>query len=180
MGYAPLTRTSNFFVGIGKDFGEKSSFLAHNFALVPHPQWVERPFHTLLSLSEFFSPSINDIDENVEANYVHPLCRFAMRLFGIPIGATPEHTTLIDRSVFADSHPRASNDAASLRARRLDTVSTGVHPTHEDDDEKDLDDYLQVVIDHPPFLFAIKDGPGDADPGKDARKDVGKDDSKEV
>lgn len=70
--YAPLTWTSNFFVG-GPEM--RASVLAHSFAELRHPMWYEGALHKLLSFVELFVPRFNDIAEKDEA-YIHPVARF--------------------------------------------------------------------------------------------------------
>jgi hypothetical protein len=75
--YAPLTLTTNYFVGEVMSPG----VLAHSFAELRHPQWYERTFHAMLTVAEFFKPKINAIDANDQA-YLHPVAAFFMKMLG--------------------------------------------------------------------------------------------------
>lgn len=79
--YAPLTRTSNFFVG-GK--GETPGVLAHSFAQVQRPRRYEAIFHRFLDVVELFWHSVNDVDASNDAAYVHPVARAWMWIAGVP------------------------------------------------------------------------------------------------
>lgn len=74
--YAPLTSTSNFFVG-GPQL--KTNVLAHSFAEVRHPQRYERIVQGLISIGEYFVPSINDVSK--DHAYYHPVAKVLMKLF---------------------------------------------------------------------------------------------------
>jgi len=80
--YAPLTWGSNFFVG-SVEPSASSFFLAHSFAMVQAPQWIEGAFHALLSAVEFFVPTVHDMDDSKDTAYLHPVCRFLLRALGI-------------------------------------------------------------------------------------------------
>eukprot|EP00747_Dinoflagellata_sp_TGD_P122395 gnl/TRDRNA2_/TRDRNA2_173617_c0_seq1.p1 gnl/TRDRNA2_/TRDRNA2_173617_c0~~gnl/TRDRNA2_/TRDRNA2_173617_c0_seq1.p1 ORF type:complete len:608 (+),score=46.18 gnl/TRDRNA2_/TRDRNA2_173617_c0_seq1:203-1825(+) len=80
--YAPLTWTSNYYVST--DDGSES-ILAHGFAELPKPQMMEKPLHAILSVVEFFYPSIHDVDDNAESSYTHPFARLLAWVAGIRI-----------------------------------------------------------------------------------------------
>lgn len=73
--YAPLTATSNFFVG-GPQLS--TSVLAHSFAEFHNPRRYEGVLHRVMSVVEFFIPSIHDINEDTA--YMHPVARVLMKL----------------------------------------------------------------------------------------------------
>lgn len=148
--FAPLTWTSNFFVGYGEEVHANARFLAHSFAVVPHPQWFETPFHALLSIAEFFSPAIHGFDEKNDEVYLHPVCRRLMRTFGIQFVEGALQTTIVDLTLVPGS-PATNNakDVPSLRSRRLGHQANG-----EKEEDEELEDYLQVIIDHPAFMFS--------------------------
>jgi hypothetical protein len=75
--YAPLTFTSNFFVG-GPDM--KNGVLAHSFAEIRYPQRIESAFHAVMTVAEFFQPSIHAVGN--DQAYVHPVARFFMKILG--------------------------------------------------------------------------------------------------
>jgi hypothetical protein len=77
--FAPLTKTSNFFVG---GPGEEPWALAHSFAQLKQPRRYEAAFHRLLDVAEFIWPPMNDFENE---GYVHPIARMLMRIAGIPI-----------------------------------------------------------------------------------------------
>eukprot|EP00747_Dinoflagellata_sp_TGD_P062272 gnl/TRDRNA2_/TRDRNA2_152923_c2_seq2.p1 gnl/TRDRNA2_/TRDRNA2_152923_c2~~gnl/TRDRNA2_/TRDRNA2_152923_c2_seq2.p1 ORF type:complete len:787 (+),score=96.98 gnl/TRDRNA2_/TRDRNA2_152923_c2_seq2:64-2424(+) len=83
--YAPLTWTSNFFVGFGEDSSLPMAILAHSFAALPYPRLAERPLHILFSIVEFFRPSIHSDFSSSTTNYVHPICRFLSWVAGVQI-----------------------------------------------------------------------------------------------
>merc|ERR1712232_270007 len=90
--YAPLTRTSNFFVG---GPGQRPAVLAHSFAQLEQPRRYEAAFHLFLNIAEFFFPSLSEVEETCNEPYVHPVARAWMRLAGIP--TTQEMAQLITR-----------------------------------------------------------------------------------
>jgi hypothetical protein len=78
--FAPLTETSNFFVG-GHD--GTPGILAHSFAQLQEPQRYEAAFHGSLSVAEFFWSSINEVNHGSDEPYVHPIARLWMDIAGI-------------------------------------------------------------------------------------------------
>merc|ERR1712228_494152 len=86
--YAPLTMTSNYFVGDGTP---ESSFLAHNFAHLATPQRYDSAIHGLLSVVELFKPSIHAVGHS-ERSYVHPVMRVLARVAGIQVGGATDHS----------------------------------------------------------------------------------------
>lgn len=73
--YAPLTATSNFFVG-GPEM--KTTVLAHSFAELRYPRRYEGLIQYLLSVTEFFSPSVHEI---TDGDYIHPVFVVLMKIF---------------------------------------------------------------------------------------------------
>jgi len=144
--YAPLTWGSNLFVGSAEPKAS-SFFLAHSFAMVQGAQWMQGPFHALLSVVELFVPSVHAIDDDKDTTYLHPVCRFFLRTLGIPIkGDTGIEVLEIERTLQVQA-PEEHNP--TLRGRRLEG--------HEaDPDEKSLPMAIKVVLDHPPFMFESK------------------------
>jgi len=141
--YAPLTWGSNFFVG-SVEPNASSFFLAHSFAMVQAPQWMEGSFHALLSVVEFFVPAVHDIDDSKDTTYLHPVCRFLLRAFGIQInGDAGIPVVNIQRTLWVKAPEQRS---PPLRGRRLADAQ-------ETPDEKSLSMAIKVVIDHPPFMF---------------------------
>jgi len=80
--FAPLTGTSNYYVG----FGANRSVLAHSFAQIRNPRRFERVFHRLIDIAEFFTPTLNDV--HTEA-YVHPIAQILMDLLGYSVVDSP-------------------------------------------------------------------------------------------
>eukprot|EP00747_Dinoflagellata_sp_TGD_P000194 gnl/TRDRNA2_/TRDRNA2_100258_c1_seq1.p1 gnl/TRDRNA2_/TRDRNA2_100258_c1~~gnl/TRDRNA2_/TRDRNA2_100258_c1_seq1.p1 ORF type:complete len:461 (-),score=75.31 gnl/TRDRNA2_/TRDRNA2_100258_c1_seq1:117-1469(-) len=83
--YAPLTEGSNFFVRMGTESSTSESFLAHSFSHWQNPRSFERAVHIVLSVVEFFTPKIHEIDDSSETDYVHPVCRVLAWLVGIQL-----------------------------------------------------------------------------------------------
>jgi hypothetical protein len=75
--YAPLTGTSNYFVG-GPQL--KTRVLAHNFAEVRYPRRFEGVVQSMFAIYEFFIPSSRHI--NQDDAYIHPVASMLMKLFG--------------------------------------------------------------------------------------------------
>lgn len=79
--YAPLTGTSNFFVG---GPGETPGVLAHSFAQLKQPRRYEGVFQRFLTVAEFFWPSISNVDHSSRHAYIHPVAKLWMWVAGIP------------------------------------------------------------------------------------------------
>lgn len=75
--YAPLTSTSNFFVGGPR---LKTSVLAHNFAELRYPRLYDGIVQRLVSAAEVVVPSINDVTDK-DGDYIHPVFVVLMKLF---------------------------------------------------------------------------------------------------
>lgn len=153
--FAPLTLTSNFFVGHGENVYTNAMVLAHSFAVVPYPQWFAPPFHAFLSMWEAFYPTVHEFDETSQDVYLHPACQQLMGIFGISVLEDPIHAVHVNRIVRPETpaHEEASM-SSSLRNRRLyGTHSTSARVGTKQSDDEELSDYLQAVIDHPPFMF---------------------------
>ena len=75
--YAPWTATANFYVGMGQGF-----FLAHSLANV-HSRF-EALVRALLKLLELFVPSIHEVDEVTETNYLHPVASIFWSIAEVP------------------------------------------------------------------------------------------------
>lgn len=92
--YAPLTWTSNLFVAAEDS---QSFFLADCFGHVPTPWRFHALFHALLSATEWFWPAVHSINDSGKTDYLHPVCSWAISLFGVPSGsgATGERAELI-------------------------------------------------------------------------------------
>lgn len=125
--YAPLTKTSNFFVG---GPGESPAVLAHSFAQLEQPQKYQAAFHLFLDIAEYIWPSINHVEDTSGENYIHPIARMWMRLAGIP--TTQDMEDFISQHAIrsTESHgfkehedlwdiPLASDVGKSLAERRL-------------------------------------------------------------
>jgi len=83
--YAPLTRSSNFFVGDGE-----GRFLAHSLAHVSMPHHTALALHSILSAVEFFSPSVHEVPVPVR-QYLHPVCSVLLKVIGVPVTETVTH-----------------------------------------------------------------------------------------
>jgi hypothetical protein len=76
--YAPLTSTSNFFVG-GPQM--KTAVLAHNFAELRYPRRFDGIIQRLISAAEFVKPTINEVTTK-DGDYIHPVFATLMKLVG--------------------------------------------------------------------------------------------------
>lgn len=141
--YAPLTWGSNLFVGPAQP-SASSFFLAHSFAMVQAPQWMESSFHALLSAVEFFVPGVHDVDDSTDTVYLHPVCRFLLRAIGIQIDGDADIQVVNVRQTLQVDTPEQLS--SPLRGRRLADAQ-------ESTDEKSLSMAVKVVVDHPPFMF---------------------------
>lgn len=83
--YAPLTRSSNFFVGDGE-----GRFLAHSLAHVSMPHHTGLALHSILSAVEVFSPSIHEVPVSVR-QYLHPICAALLKVIGVPVTESVAH-----------------------------------------------------------------------------------------
>mmetsp|Transcript_18085 Transcript_18085/g.32800 ORF Transcript_18085/g.32800 Transcript_18085/m.32800 type:complete len:433 (+) Transcript_18085:63-1361(+) len=136
--YAPLTHTSNLFIGgaellsgnMTEPDAHHRTVLAHSFAHVSEPQRYEWAWHLLLSAVEHIKPSwgqassLNDVD-----GYVHPVARLLMRLLGI----APIENIAIESEVdgvtgrrLAGGSSSSNNDQAEKRKELLITIIGGV------------------------------------------------------
>ena len=80
--YAPVTWTSNFYVGIEETHDRNPSFfLAHSLAVAPAR--LAAPLHMLLNIGAFFLPYQHAIDDSTETDYHHPLSRCFLALSGL-------------------------------------------------------------------------------------------------
>jgi len=77
--YSPLTESFNIFVS--SDSSPAAMFLAHNFAHVQQPWRLEVPFSAIVRVSELFFPSVHEIDDSIDTEYIHPVCRGLMYVF---------------------------------------------------------------------------------------------------
>lgn len=162
--YAPLTYTSNFFVG-GKD--EVPGVLAHSFAQVQRPRRYEALFHRFLDVAEFLWPSVNDLNAPSEEAYIHPVARVWMWLAGIP---TTELMSIrrsiqmpngqgfdtIDKPLDAKEESRSKKDcdeeAEEMHARRLAEARKLTSSGSNNNQQNLLLILLSVVQIMPPFL----------------------------
>mmetsp|Transcript_44065 Transcript_44065/g.99116 ORF Transcript_44065/g.99116 Transcript_44065/m.99116 type:complete len:461 (-) Transcript_44065:106-1488(-) len=102
--YAPLTYTSNLFVGgpgllpsnVTHEDAHHGAVLVHSFAHVSEPQRYDWAWHLLLSAVERIKPSWTQASVmNRDDGYVHPVARLFMRLLGI----APIESIAIDREI---------------------------------------------------------------------------------
>jgi hypothetical protein len=91
--YAPLTWTSNYFVG---DSTMDGGILAHSFAELRNPEAFQGPWHLLLHVAEFIYPLVNHISDGQKDVYVHPIAKIFMHLmrWSTP-GYTPESQKVV-------------------------------------------------------------------------------------
>ena len=75
--YAPWTATSNFYVGMDKGF-----FLAHSLANV-HSR-LEVLLVIMFKLLQLFVPSIHEVDEVAEKDYLHPVASMFWSMADVP------------------------------------------------------------------------------------------------
>eukprot|EP00812_Abedinium_dasypus_P000730 NODE_1086_length_1244_cov_244.814130.p1 GENE.NODE_1086_length_1244_cov_244.814130~~NODE_1086_length_1244_cov_244.814130.p1 ORF type:complete len:373 (+),score=59.23 NODE_1086_length_1244_cov_244.814130:69-1187(+) len=139
--YAPLTWSSNFFVGEAE-----TGVLAHSFAQLPSPRRYEAALHFVLSALETIVPSLHDVGD-ADKEYMHPVARACMWLWGVPLDAGFERE--IAATVSRDFGLAASSrEGPSAASRRLKTSSTSSSSTwsssSEDDDDQDETD-MQIV-----------------------------------
>jgi len=73
--YAPLTATSNFFVGSPE---LNTSVLASSFAEVRHPERYAYALQRIMDVAEYFDPSIHEVHSS---SYLHPVARVLMTMF---------------------------------------------------------------------------------------------------
>jgi len=73
--YAPLTATSNFYVGSPE---LKTSVLASSFAEVRHPERYAYALQRIMDVAEYFDPSIHEVHSS---SYLHPVARVLMTMF---------------------------------------------------------------------------------------------------
>jgi hypothetical protein len=152
--FAPLTATSNYFVG---GPGETPAVLAHSFAQLQDPRRFEVAFHGSLSAAEFFWPSINEVDHTNNAPYVHPVARLWMRLAGIQMiqaftYLNTKRTIQQDADLgFLDTDTRTVDEALARRRlgeRRLNNNGGN----NENNEEQMLIIIYSVIQVLPPFL----------------------------
>mmetsp|Transcript_81405 Transcript_81405/g.141312 ORF Transcript_81405/g.141312 Transcript_81405/m.141312 type:complete len:281 (-) Transcript_81405:50-892(-) len=95
--YAPLTWTSNYFVG-GPSASEADKYiLAHSYAEFHNPRRYEAMFNAMLSVAEFLSPSVHDVNSADEV-HIDPVAKFLMRLFGFAPPPTQLRRAIVPRA----------------------------------------------------------------------------------
>jgi hypothetical protein len=77
---APLTATSNFFVGASNS----SLVLAHSFAHFPPSLLAEGLIHSVISVAEWVLPNVNSVRGDV---YIHPIAKVLAPLVGLALGS---------------------------------------------------------------------------------------------
>lgn len=152
--YAPLTGTSNFFVG---GPGERPAVLAHSFAQLQQPRRYEAAFHHFLSIAEFFRPSISDIDDTFNEPYVHPVARMWMRIAGVStyqeIDELPTRRTIRPNSEGGFNDIETTRDDG-LTQRRLaaERRLAGGGGNGNNNNNQMMVIFYAVVSNFPPFL----------------------------
>eukprot|EP00747_Dinoflagellata_sp_TGD_P144340 gnl/TRDRNA2_/TRDRNA2_176482_c0_seq11.p1 gnl/TRDRNA2_/TRDRNA2_176482_c0~~gnl/TRDRNA2_/TRDRNA2_176482_c0_seq11.p1 ORF type:complete len:419 (+),score=39.36 gnl/TRDRNA2_/TRDRNA2_176482_c0_seq11:36-1292(+) len=74
--YAPLTFTYNLYVGSSDGDNATTFFLAHNFAgTYRYLRATESLLSVVFYVFEMFVPTINDVDDSGDTDYLHPIAR---------------------------------------------------------------------------------------------------------
>eukprot|EP00747_Dinoflagellata_sp_TGD_P023940 gnl/TRDRNA2_/TRDRNA2_130191_c0_seq4.p1 gnl/TRDRNA2_/TRDRNA2_130191_c0~~gnl/TRDRNA2_/TRDRNA2_130191_c0_seq4.p1 ORF type:complete len:672 (-),score=59.79 gnl/TRDRNA2_/TRDRNA2_130191_c0_seq4:137-2152(-) len=102
--YAPLTWTSNFYVGLAEPWGRGDTFfLAHNLAMTS--THLAGPLHIFLSIIAFFCPrDTQEFDDGATADFHHPVARFFWSIAGV----------LFDHMIDVDTHTDAAHPLGML------------------------------------------------------------------
>jgi hypothetical protein len=79
--FAPLTTTSNYFVGASNS----SLVLAHNFAHFPPSMISEVFIHSVFSVAEWVIPDMHSVRTEW---YIHPIAKILAPLFGIKLSSS--------------------------------------------------------------------------------------------
>jgi len=145
--YAPLTWSSNYFVG-GPALN--TSILAHSFAQVRDPRRYEGLWHLLLSAAELFVPALHTVSSEA---YIHPIARISMRFSGAPVQGVYLNQRISNRG---DEGLIYEDGPAAAERRLFQPGNTGQYGPggggSENNDEQSLLVLMSVLKTLPPFL----------------------------